>query len=118
MEKHSYAAAVNVFITVFKYANMWMSAWKSRQQQGVESVAEFEEPAGEPEELTAGSKNPKLPKYVVAAHTFLAANLQVAEKEKFRDEKYNSLTPYKVAVKLKLLLPAANMRSGSSTLSR
>ena len=43
----------------------------------------------------------------MAAHTFLTANLQVAEKEKFRDEKYDSLIPYKVAVKLKWLLPAA-----------
>ncbi|MCP3662975.1 MAG: hypothetical protein GY696_10840 [Gammaproteobacteria bacterium] len=44
---------------------------------------------------------------MMAAHTFLTANLQVAEKEKFRDEKYDSLIPYKVAVKLKWLLPAA-----------
>ncbi|MCP3662848.1 MAG: hypothetical protein GY696_10180 [Gammaproteobacteria bacterium] len=64
------------------------------------------ESAAEPEELAAGSKNPKLSKYVVAAHTFLAANLQVSEIEKFRDEKYNSLIPYKVAVKLKWPLPA------------
>ena len=33
--------------------------------------------------------------------------MQEAEKEKFRDEKYNSLIPYKVAVKLKWPLAAA-----------
>ena len=57
--------------------------------------------------MAAEPEEPELPKYVAAAHTFLAANLQQTEKEKFRDGKYNSLIPYKVAVKVKLLLPAA-----------
>ncbi|MCP3666220.1 MAG: hypothetical protein GY696_27600, partial [Gammaproteobacteria bacterium] len=73
-EKRSYAAAVIVFISVLKYANKWMRVFKTHKQQGVEVAAESEEP--------------ELPKYVVAAHTFLAANLQVVQKEKFRDEKY------------------------------
>ncbi len=76
-----------------------MSRCKSRQRQRVD-------PAAEVDVLAAGEDNPKLPKFVVAAHTFLASNLQVAEKEKFRDEKYNSLIPCKVTVKLKWPLPA------------
>ncbi|MCP3665602.1 MAG: hypothetical protein GY696_24405 [Gammaproteobacteria bacterium] len=98
-ERRTYVAAVNTFITMLKYANKWMKACKSRQQRGVD-------PAAEAEELAASEDDPKLPRYVVAAHTFSAANLQVAEKEKFRDEKYNSLIPCKVTVKLKWLLPA------------
>ncbi|MCP3664905.1 MAG: hypothetical protein GY696_20815 [Gammaproteobacteria bacterium] len=89
VEKCTYAAAVNTFITMLKYANKWMKAGKSHQRRGVD-------PAAEVEVLAAGEDDPKLPKYVVAAHTLLAANLQVAEKEKFRDEKYNSLIPCKV----------------------
>ncbi|MCP3667178.1 MAG: hypothetical protein GY696_32580 [Gammaproteobacteria bacterium] len=55
-------------ITVLKYANKWMRVCATRRRQGVEVAAESEEP--------------ELPKYVVAALTFLAANLQKAEKEK------------------------------------
>ncbi|MCP3662849.1 MAG: hypothetical protein GY696_10185 [Gammaproteobacteria bacterium] len=32
--KPCYAAAVNTFITVLKYANKWMRAYKSRQRRG------------------------------------------------------------------------------------
>ncbi|MCP3663587.1 MAG: hypothetical protein GY696_14035, partial [Gammaproteobacteria bacterium] len=80
-----------------------MSKCKSRQRRGVD-------PAAGVEVLAAGEDNPKLPKFVVAAHTFLAANLQVAEKEKFRDEKYNSLIPCRVTVNLKWPLPAVGGR--------
>ncbi|MCP3663622.1 MAG: hypothetical protein GY696_14225, partial [Gammaproteobacteria bacterium] len=64
------------------------------------------DPAAEVEVLAAGEDDPKLPKYVVAAHTFLAANLQVAEKEKFMDEKYNRLIPCLVTVNVRWRLPA------------
>ena len=39
-EKRSYAAAMNVFISVLKYANKWMRVCKSKRQ-GEEVAAEF-----------------------------------------------------------------------------
>ena len=55
-EKRSYAAAVNVFITVLKCANKWMRVCATRRRQGVEVAAESEEP--------------ELPKYVVQLTLF------------------------------------------------
>ncbi len=71
-------------LTVLKCCNKWLKV--VRKQQGVA--------------LDADSNQLKLPKFVLAAHTFLAANLQQNEQDKYGEDKYNSLMLYKVSVKV------------------